>query len=152
MMLYGHFSSMSLHFPASPPCTRTQEGDSLVLHLSLPSRPVLLPCLRSRRRCCGCREVLPSHGRTLPFPTDPASRLCKNCFHQNFRFSMVELVPNHSTCRQQRFLWFPATCSWLLRNVPLDLCGFLNSNSSRATRLLLHSTQKLPQFCVATHD
>lgn len=91
------FSSLS--------CTQTQEDDSLVLHLFLPSRLVLLPCFHTQKHCYGYQEVHLSHVQTLLFLIDLASHLCKNCFYQNFAFSITELVSNHSTCRLRRFLF-----------------------------------------------
>lgn len=124
----GHFSSVILHFPVSRSCTQTQKDDSLVLHLFLPSRLVLLPCFHSQMRRCGCRGVHLSRAQTLLFPIDLASPLCKNGFDQNFGFSIIELIPNHSTCRLQRFLFvFLATCSQLLRNIILHLRFSLNN-------------------------
>lgn len=104
-MLYSYLSSVILHSPVSHSRTQTQRDDSLVLHLFLPSRLVLLPCFHTQKHCFGYQEVHLSRVQTLLFPIDLASRLCKNCFYQNFGFSIIELVPNPSTCRLQRFLF-----------------------------------------------
>lgn len=124
-------------------CTQIQD-DSLVLHLFLPSLLVLLPCFHTQKHCCGCQEVHLSRGQRLLFPIDLASRLCKNCFHQNFCFSLIELVPNLSTCIHQRLL--------SLFQLPSNLHLASQKHSLRSMSFSKSSCTLLVYICILTQS